>query len=110
MHPFRFGVVAARAASGDAWLQTARRIESLGYDFRNPVLVAKEAASLDVLSGGRFELGIGAGRPSAGEDNRMLGIPFDSGGARVAHLAESLRLVKALLEGQRATASGPHYH
>jgi probable F420-dependent oxidoreductase len=147
MRPFRFGVVAAMARSGEEWAEKARRIESMGYatllmpdglrytlaplpaltaaamvtgtlrvgtyvianDSRNPVLLAKEAATVDVLSGGRFELGIGVGRPDAAEDNRMLGIPFDSGAVRVARLAESLALLKALLSGQTATATGPHY-
>src|SRR5215831_6657951 len=40
----------------------------LANDFRNPVLVAKDAATVDLVSGGRFELGIGAGRPAASED------------------------------------------
>jgi probable F420-dependent oxidoreductase len=78
-------------------------------DYRNPVVLAKEAATVDVLSGGRFELGIGAGRPTAGEDNRMMGIGFDSGAVRVARLAESLALVKALLVGEPADATGTHY-
>jgi probable F420-dependent oxidoreductase len=146
-HPFRFGVVAAQARSGEEWAEKARRIESMGYatllmpdtlqhtlaplpaltaaamatrtlrvgtyvianDFRNPVLLAKEVATVDVLSGGRFELGLGVGRPTAAEDNRMLGIPFDSGAVRVARLSESLALLKALLSGQPATAGGPHY-
>src|SRR5262249_41363626 len=81
----------------------------LNNDLRNPVLLAKDVATLDLLSEGRFELGLGAGRPGASEDSRMLGLPFDSGGTRVARLAESLALVKALLTGQRATAPGPHY-
>jgi probable F420-dependent oxidoreductase len=81
----------------------------IANDFRNPVLLAKEAATVDVLSGGRFELGIGVGRPAAAEDNRMLGIPFDSGTLRVARLEESLAVLKALLSGQMATAPGPHY-
>ena len=81
----------------------------LANDFRNPVLVAREAATIDFLSGGRFELGLGAGRPSAAEDCRKLGLPFDSGGQRVARLAEALSIVKALLSGQRATATGPRY-
>jgi len=81
----------------------------IANDFRNPVMLAKEVATLDLLSRGRFELGIGVGRPAAGEDNRMLGIPFDSGTVRVARLAESLLVLKALLSGQKATAPGPHY-
>jgi probable F420-dependent oxidoreductase len=81
----------------------------LANDYRNPVQLAKDAATVDVLSGGRFELGIGVGRPDAAEDNGMLGIPFDSGAVRVARLAESLELLKALLSGQTATATGLHY-
>lgn len=146
-HPFRFGVVAATARSGEEWVGKAHTAEALGYatlvmpdglrhtlaplpalamaaaatrslrvgtyvianDYRNPVLLAKEAATLDLLSGGRFELGIGAGRPSAAEDNRMLGLAFDSGAVRVARLAESLTVLKALLAGQPVTATGPHY-
>ena len=145
--PFRFGVVAAQAATGEEWIGRARRAESLGFatfvvpdtaghtlspmpalgvlagatttlrlgtyvianDFRNPVLLARECATLDVLSGGRFELGLGAGRPGVEADNRQLGIPFDPGGVRVARLAEALGLVKTLLAGEPATAPGPHY-
>jgi probable F420-dependent oxidoreductase len=81
----------------------------LANDFRNPVLVAREAAAVDFLSGGRFELGLGAGRPSAADDCRKLGLPFDSGGQRIARLAEALSIIKALLSGQRASATGPHY-
>jgi probable F420-dependent oxidoreductase len=81
----------------------------LANDYRNPLQLAKDAATVDVLSGGRFELGIGVGRPDAADDNRMLGISFDSGAVRVARLTESLALLKALLSGQTATATGPHY-
>jgi probable F420-dependent oxidoreductase len=78
-------------------------------DYRNPVMLAKEAASLDFLSGGRLELGMGAGRPNAEADNRMLGIPFDAGGVRLARLSESLAIVKPLLAGERVTITGSHY-
>lgn len=77
-------------------------------DFRNPVLLAKDTATLDLLSGGRFELGLGAGIPMP-EDNRMLGIPFDRGRVRVDRLAESLALIKRLWAGETVSASGPHY-
>jgi probable F420-dependent oxidoreductase len=145
--PFRFGVVASRAASCREWIETARRVEAAGYgillmpdalfqtlapfpalgvvagatttlrlgtfvlanDLRNPILVARESATLDFLSGGRFELGLGTGRPGAEEDNRKLGIPFDSGGVRVTRLAESLGILRAVLAGETVDAPGPHY-
>lgn len=81
----------------------------LANDYRNPVMLAKAAATLDLLSGGRFELGIGAGRPTADAESRMIGVPFESGGVRVARLAESLAIIKPLLAGQHASATGPHY-
>jgi probable F420-dependent oxidoreductase len=62
--------------------------------FRNPRLLAWQVASLNALSGGRFELGIGAGRPAAAEDCRRLGIPFGSGAERVARLAATLGILK----------------
>src|SRR5262249_34661612 len=98
----------AAAASATRTLRIGTYV--LANDFRNPVLLAKEAATLDFLSGGRFELGLGAGRPTAANDNRMLGLPFDSGRVRLARLAESLALGKALLSlSEPVTASGMHY-
>ncbi len=81
----------------------------LANDFRSPVLAAREAATVDLLSGGRMELGVGAGRPTAAEDYRRLGIPFEPGGVRVGRLAEALAVIKALLSGHHADAAGDHY-
>ncbi|HEU5015115.1 MAG TPA: TIGR03621 family F420-dependent LLM class oxidoreductase [Roseiflexaceae bacterium] len=81
----------------------------LANDMRNPVMVARESATLDVLSEGRFELGLGVGRPNAGDDYRKLGMQFESGAVRVARFAESLKIISALLGGWHASASGPHY-
>ena len=78
-------------------------------DFRNPVLLARETAALDLLSGGRFELGLGAGRPGVEADHRKLGVPHDPGGIRVARLAEAVAVIEALLSGETAGAGGPHY-
>ncbi len=74
-------------------------------DFRHPVLLAKDVATLDLLSGGRFELGLGAGRPDAAAELPLLGRSFDAGAVRVQRLAESLAVLKALLAGQPAPAS-----
>jgi probable F420-dependent oxidoreductase len=66
---------------------------------RNPRTTAWEVASVDRLSGGRFELGIGAGRPGAENDARQLGIEYGTPGERVARLAESVRTIKQVLGG-----------
>src|SRR6185503_14859494 len=53
---------------------------------RNPRSVAWEIGSLARMTGGRVELGLGAGRPAAGEDARRLGLPFDTAAERVSRL------------------------
>ena len=64
----------------------------LANDYRHPVVVAKEAATLDVLTGGRFELGIGAGWMTV--DYEAAGIPLDPPGRRVDRLAEAISVLK----------------
>lgn len=79
----------------------------LANDYRHPVLLAKEAATLDLLSGGRFELGIGAGflRP----EYEQAGLPFEPAGVRVERFEESLRVLKGLFADEPLTFSGKHY-
>ena len=115
--PFRFGVQVRTPRTAGAWLDTARRVERLGYDtvtmfdhpthglgplamlaaaavatervrlgtfvlatdYRHPVLLAQEAATIDQLSGGRLELGLGAGWDRA--EYTAIGIPFDPPGS-----------------------------
>jgi probable F420-dependent oxidoreductase len=79
----------------------------LNNDFRHPVLTAREAATVDVLSGGRLELGVGAGHMES--EYEQAGLPFDPGATRVERLAESVSIIKRLLEGETVTASGRHY-
>jgi probable F420-dependent oxidoreductase len=69
----------------------------LSNDFRHPAIVAHEAASLHLLSGGRFELGIGAGWYQP--EYHAAGIAFDTAGRRIARLDQSLSIIKGLLAG-----------
>jgi len=76
-------------------------------DFRHPLVMAREAATLDILSGGRLELGLGAGwRPA---DYRQLGYRYDRPGLRIDRLVEALGIVKRLLAGETVTHHGDHY-
>src|SRR5438132_8263897 len=124
MHrPFRFGVVAAQAASRTAWVTIARRVEELGYatllipdrtnagslaptpalavaasattslrigsyvfcnGYRHPLLLAREAATLALLSDGRFEPGLGTAVSSS--EFQQMGSPLGSSGARADNL------------------------
>lgn len=79
----------------------------LDNDFRHPVVLAKEAATLDLVSEGRLELGMGAGWMRT--DYEMSGIPMDPAGARIERLAESLEIMTAMWEKGRATFTGEHY-
>jgi len=76
-------------------------------DYRHPVLLAKEVATLDLLSRGRFELGLGAGfsRP----EYEAAGLPFDPPGVRVDRLAEALQVFKGLLGAAPFTFAGRFY-
>lgn len=76
-------------------------------DFRHPLILAREAATLDLLSGGRLELGLGAGWRTA--DYRQLGMPYDAPGRRIDRLVESIGLIKRLLAGETVTHQGPNY-
>jgi probable F420-dependent oxidoreductase len=79
----------------------------LANDFRHPALVAREAATVDLLTDGRFELGLGAGHMKAEYDE--VGIPFRTAGTRVERLEESVQVVRALLDGHAVDFEGEHY-
>lgn len=79
----------------------------LGNDFRHPVVLAKEVATLDVLSGGRFELGHGAGWMAA--DYHQAGIEMDSPGVRIERMAEAIEVMKALWAPGSVDYKGTHY-
>jgi probable F420-dependent oxidoreductase len=106
---FRDQLAPVPALTAAALATTRLRVGSLVFcnDFRHPVVLAKEAATLDVLSGGRFELGLGAGWLRAEYD--QAGIRFDAPGTRIERLEESVAIVKGLLAGERVTFTGRHY-
>ncbi len=80
----------------------------LNNSFRNPVLLARDSATVDLLSGGRFELGLGAGHSDPGEFAK-LGIPYGPPARRVEQLADSVKLIKALFDGRQFDAPDGSY-
>jgi probable F420-dependent oxidoreductase len=79
----------------------------LNNDLRHPAVLAQELATLDVLSGGRLEIGLGAGwnRPEYG----AAGIPFEPGAVRVARLEETVRVLKGLFGDVPFSLCGEHH-
>ena len=146
--PFRFGVNVSAVMSRAELIDTAQKVEALGYDvfgvsdhlhpgfaqlaplptlatvaqhtrelalqtlvlandFRHPVVLANEAATLQELSGGRFQLGIGAGWFAP--DYTASGIPFRPGPQRVARVVEAVEVLRGLQTGDPFTFTGEHY-
>jgi len=79
----------------------------LNNDLRHPAVVARETLALDSLSGGRVELGLGAGHGFP--EYESAGIRFDDGVTRVARLAEAVEVLDGLLRGNDVSFSGDHY-
>ena len=77
-------------------------------DYRHPLLLARETATLDQISKGRVELGIGAGWNTS--DYRQLGMPYERPGLRIERMQESVKLMRRLFAGERVTHAGRNYH
>jgi probable F420-dependent oxidoreductase len=103
----RLAPLAALAAAAAS--TTSLRVGTLvlANDLRHPAVLAKEAATLDVLSGGRFELGIGAGWMRADYD--QAGLRYDPPAVRIARLAEALQILEGLWGERPFAFSGRHY-
>jgi probable F420-dependent oxidoreductase len=97
------------ALTAAAAATTTLRVGSFVFDndYRNPVMLAKEATTLDLLSGGRLEFGIGAGWNT--RDYRQLGIPYDTPKVRVDRMEEAIALIKRLWIEEKVTHEGPYY-
>jgi len=143
--PFRFAAQVSTASTAEAWAETARKAEDLGYstltmsdhfgdqlapiagmmaaasatstlrigtlvfdnDYRHPLVLAKEAATLDLLSDGRLELGLGAGWMRT--DYEESGILYDPPGVRVDRFEEALAVIKGLMGEGPFSFFGQHY-
>jgi len=146
-HPrrFRFGVQISTAPNAQAWGDSARRAEELGYDtlfmpdhfgdqlapvpalmaaasattdlrvgalvfdndYKHPLVLAKELSTIDVLSGGRLEIGLGAGWMKSDYDES--GIAYDAPKVRVDRFEEGLQVLIGLLGPDAFSFSGEHY-
>jgi len=101
------GPIAALTAAADATETIGLGALVLCNDFRHPVVLAKEVATLDLLSSGRLTLGLGAGWKTT--DYEGLGLPLDPPRVRIDRLAESVAVLKGLFADEPCTFVGEHY-
>ncbi|MEO6988031.1 MAG: TIGR03621 family F420-dependent LLM class oxidoreductase, partial [Aquihabitans sp.] len=99
--------VAALMSAADA--TSTLRVGALVFcnDYRHPAVLAKEAATLDILSEGRFELGLGAGWMTT--DYERAGIPMDRPSVRIARLEEAIQVITGLFSDGPCHFHGDHY-
>lgn len=103
----QYAPMPALMAAADA--TTTLRVGALVLctDYTHPVVIAKQAATIDLLSGGRFELGLGAGWMTT--DYAQAGIPLDSAGTRIGRLEEAVTVIDGLWSDEPCTFDGSHY-
>jgi probable F420-dependent oxidoreductase len=101
------GPLTALMAAADA--TTTLRVGPLvlDNDYRHPVVTAKEMATLDLLSDGRLEVGLGAGWMIS--DYEQSGITYDSAGTRIERLGEAVQIIKKCFAGKEFSFEGKHY-
>ena len=99
--------VPALQAVADA--TTKLRVGALVWDndYKHPVVLAKELATIDLLSEGRLEIGLGAGWMIS--DYEQAGIPYDSAGVRIDRFVEGLEIMKRAMGDGAFSFSGKHY-
>lgn len=102
-------LAALTALAAAASATTTLRIGSfvLVNDYRHPIQLAREIATLDQISGGRVELGLGAGNWP--KDFEQMGIPFDKPGVRVSRFIEGLTIIKQFFASETVNFSGKYY-
>jgi probable F420-dependent oxidoreductase len=95
----------AMAAAHTATLKVGALV--FDNDYKHPAILAKEAATIDLLSDGRLELGIGAGWMKTDYD--ALGLPYDPPAVRVDRFEEALQVIKQCFRGEQFSFTGEHY-
>ncbi|AVH21373.1 LLM class F420-dependent oxidoreductase [Nocardia cyriacigeorgica] len=103
----QIGPIAALGALTQATERIRLGTSVLANGFRNPVVLAKDLATIDVLSKGRLEVGLGAGWKQ--DEFLAAGLEYDSPGIRLAKLDEALTILDVLLRGQECTFQGKYY-
>jgi probable F420-dependent oxidoreductase len=109
-HVSRLAWVPAMAAAAAATTRLRFTTMVANQDLRHPAVLARDIATLDVLSDGRFEIGLGAGW--AEKEYRWAGLPYDSAGRRIERLAEYVHIVQGLLAlrgTQTYSLAGQHF-
>ncbi len=103
----QWGPIVALTAASEA--TTTLKVGALVYDndYRHPVVLAKEMATLDLLSEGRLEVGLGAGWMRSDYD--QSGIAYDEPAVRVARFEEGVQIIEALWVDGTCTFAGQHY-
>lgn len=101
------GVVAALTAAVFVSERLRLGYLVLGNDFRHPVLLGRETATIDVLSAGRFELGLGAGWKES--EYRSLGVDYRPATVRIERLGEALSIIDRVWSGASFSFTGTHY-
>lgn len=99
--------IPALMAAADATTNLRIGTMVLANDYTHPVVVAKSAATLDLLSDGRLELGIGAGWMTT--DYQHAGIQMDRASVRIERLTEAVTVIKAMFSGEPTDFDGKHY-
>jgi len=103
----QFAPVPALQSAADA--TTTLRVGALVFDndYKHPVVLAKELATIDVLSDGRLEIGLGAGWQVS--DYEQSGIPYDRAGVRIDRFLDGLAVIRGALGAEPFSFSGEHY-
>ena len=102
---FAVGPALAAAAAATTTLRLGAHVYC--NDYRHPVMLAKEVATLDILSGGRMDLGLGAGWKRV--DYVEAGMDYDPPGVRIERMAESLQIIRGLFADGPVNFEGEHY-